>query len=325
VLLPEWNFIDLRKLLEELLEKNLIGENYKKILSDNLELVCEIVENNPRELKRFITSYIVASEIHHSFNEKIIPQELLLLQALNIRWGNFYQILVGCTDEVRKKIFEYSEMEKEQRLLSLKTSAELSTDNRSIEEHLGEKPDPDFLQAKLLLQHFRLEDELWVFLRKYKDEFSKIQEWEIYRRAAGSEKEVYRRGYESARKLPIPTDEAGLLISLDYMRESALSLRDHLLRIAKSRGNDKAFSRQAEVSLERLDATLDNLERIPVNLMFMELDHVRELRDDLRTLWRTAHPDVDMNDVGELAFRQFVARINHLITGLMIHSYQPHN
>jgi hypothetical protein len=80
-----------------------------------------------------------------------------------------------------------------------------------------------------------------------------------------------------------------------------------------------------QISLEKIDATTDNLDKAPSHLMFTEMDHVIQMRDDVRKFWRTAQPNVDLEDSGELAFRQFIARTNHLLGGLTVQSMQPHS
>jgi hypothetical protein len=77
--------------------------NILKIIGENTKLISEVVENNPREVKRFINNYIVAYEIYSSNNKQINPIHLLLVQALNVRWNSFYRIIIRFDDNFAMK------------------------------------------------------------------------------------------------------------------------------------------------------------------------------------------------------------------------------
>jgi hypothetical protein len=323
VMLPEWNVRDVGILLDDLLKQNLIGEKYRNIIKNNSELVCEIVENNPRELKRFITTYVVASEIHQSYNQKIDPKQLLLIQALNVRWNRFYQVFVRCPKEVRNEIFKYVEMGSDQRKRILKTLQEFSTQSThsNMESEKIEVSYP--LQAKLIFQNFSQDDELWTFLERYKADLSRVQNWEVYRRAAGSEREVYQRALETARELPTPTDLEKISIALDNMRESSSKFSAILSTIANLMENNPTLSTEIHAFTKRLEVTLTNLKRTPSHVMFTHINDVIQTREDARKIVRLIRSNMNLDEEGieELAFREFVTLINHLITGLTIQMY----
>jgi hypothetical protein len=176
------------------LEKGIIHDKYKGTLENNVDLISAAIENNPREIKRFINNYIVAYEIHSSNKDKKIdPIHLLLVQAINVRWNNFYQLLVGSSKESRKEIFdeikEYKDMQPDKRILQLesdKTEEGFSPENKRI------------------LKDFRLEEELWKFLKAIYDVMLQITDWETYRRAAESVKEpsIEEIPIEALRNMP---------------------------------------------------------------------------------------------------------------------------
>jgi hypothetical protein len=174
IILPEWNTVDVGRLITDFLDKNLINEKYKYIINNNSRLISEVVENNPREVKRFINNFIVAYEINSSSKE-IDATQLLLVQALNVRWGSFYRILVRSTKEFRNEIAKYTEMDTDRRIDRLES----------------DEPEEGFSkQTKLILREFRLERELWDFLKKYKDTILGIKDWKTLEAAAESVREI---------------------------------------------------------------------------------------------------------------------------------------
>ena len=167
IILPEWNVKDIGTLINDLLKNNLINNDYQDIIRKNTKLISEVVENNPREVKRFINNCIVASEIHSS-NKKVGPIHFLLVQAINIRWSNFYQVIVGSSKQFRQEVKKYVQMQSDKRI------AQLESDK--TEE--GFSP-----EIKRILRDFKVEDELWKFLMDHIDALLQIKDWGIYRRA----------------------------------------------------------------------------------------------------------------------------------------------
>ena len=107
-MVPEWDSSDMEKLIEEvLLEK--LNDRYSKIIKENIGFISLASERNPRELKRFINNFIVSNEIFCG-NKEINPQVLLAIQALKVRWLNFYRNLTG-NIEFRKAVEKYTGMD----------------------------------------------------------------------------------------------------------------------------------------------------------------------------------------------------------------------
>ena len=81
---PIWN----KKDIKEIIQKNLASKLDKKhstLIKENKILISTAVENNPRELKRFINRIILAKELAAK-NESIVVKELLVSEALSNRW-----------------------------------------------------------------------------------------------------------------------------------------------------------------------------------------------------------------------------------------------
>jgi predicted KAP-like P-loop ATPase len=87
ITIPEWNDVDIKELIHNLSTK--LDDKYKEIIEKNMEVIASAVEFNPREVKRFINNFIVAHEVY-SNNNKVKAKELLVVQALKVRWNTFY-------------------------------------------------------------------------------------------------------------------------------------------------------------------------------------------------------------------------------------------
>jgi KAP family P-loop domain len=89
LILPEWSIDDLEQFIEKVLAVKL-DEPYSKIVTENKSLIASAVELNPREAKYFINNFIISYEI---FKNNLKPKELLIIQALKLRWYTFYHIM----------------------------------------------------------------------------------------------------------------------------------------------------------------------------------------------------------------------------------------
>ena len=99
--IPEWREDELVEYADKAMEK--LGEPYKTIFSDLKELVIKGLEKNPREVKRFINSYIVTQEVFKK--DKLNDKILLLLQIFQFRWPTFYDRIFDFRDEKHLKEF----------------------------------------------------------------------------------------------------------------------------------------------------------------------------------------------------------------------------
>jgi hypothetical protein len=174
IMVPEWNSFDIGNLIENVL-LNKLDERYSKIIKDNKDLIAIASEANPREVKRFINNFIVSNEIF-SINSEVHPQQLLAIQALKVRWLNFYhEITSSGDDEFRNALKEYADMNYRDRLLKLRELKSKQQDEKNANREF----------EKRLLD---IEPELWKFLDNAKEIIFEIKNWEIYRRAAESTK-----------------------------------------------------------------------------------------------------------------------------------------
>ena len=90
--IPSWQERDVEAFLDVIL-KSYKHKKYKKIFQDHKNLVLQAVENNPREVKRFLNHFIIAYDIYGK--EKGIEEaKLLAVQAIRLRWNWFLDMLL---------------------------------------------------------------------------------------------------------------------------------------------------------------------------------------------------------------------------------------
>ena len=168
--LSEWNDTDVKQLLQNFLDGNVIDKTYHDIIKENLDLISKAVEFNPREVKRFLNNFIVAYEIF-SKGKDIELKDLLVIQAIQVRWNSFYHLLVKYVEVFSAEIKKYIDIPNEERIKKIES------------EDKDEKFDDNF---KLILRNYKSNTDLWEFLRKQGDAIFKIKDWASYRRAVES-------------------------------------------------------------------------------------------------------------------------------------------
>jgi len=157
ITLPKWDNKDIIELMEYFGYKNLIHERVRGDIDQNLISIA--VENNPRELKRFLNNFIVAFEIFHPI-KNFKAKELLLIQAIQLRWNRFYNLLMTSGDKkFREKLKKYAQMDEDRRLKALESD--------EVKEYEAEEN--DVLRTRKLLRDYKTDLELWNFLTKYSD------------------------------------------------------------------------------------------------------------------------------------------------------------
>jgi hypothetical protein len=87
--IPDWRDEELEEYVGYLTEE--LEDPYKKLFSEMKQLVVDGLENNPREIKRFINSYIATQEVFKKDN--LDPYLLLLLKIFQFKWPAFYNAI----------------------------------------------------------------------------------------------------------------------------------------------------------------------------------------------------------------------------------------
>jgi GTPase SAR1 family protein len=170
ITLPKWDNKDIVELVKDLLDKGIVDNKYKEIINKNIEIISKAIEHSPREIKRFLNNFIVAYEIF-SNTPNFKAEELLVLQAIQLRWNSLYNILIKSDNNFREELRKYSQMGEEERFANL--------DSNEIEE--GKK---DYgIKIRKTIRNFKEDAELWNFFAKNIYILDNIHDWNIYRRA----------------------------------------------------------------------------------------------------------------------------------------------
>ena len=160
ITIPEWNDEDINALAEKLSKS--LDEPYSSLVKEK-DFIASIVEPNPRETKRFINSFILAHEIFAG--PDIEPKELMIVQALKMRWNDFYGTF--STDEsFRNYINELA-----------------GSDVTDVVKQIRGKKEADREYHENMLLETG-DDDLWPFLERHKGVIFGIKNWDAYRRAA---------------------------------------------------------------------------------------------------------------------------------------------
>ena len=168
ITLPKWSNQDIVNLVKDLVKKGMIHDKFKEVVDKNIELISVAIDNNPREIKRFLNNFFVAHEIF-SGKKNFDAKELLLIQAIHLRWNKFYNILVKSDYSFFKGLDKYLKMDDETRL-------------KSLDLYEGKKDEGDMRVWKVL-RDFKTDSDLWNFLVQNSDTLKNVRDWNIYKRA----------------------------------------------------------------------------------------------------------------------------------------------
>ena len=87
-----------------MIKKEKINIKYEDIFNQrNIDLISEAIENNPREIKRFLNSFILAFEIFHK-KKNFNSNELLIIQVIQLRWNSFFNILINSEMIIKNRL-----------------------------------------------------------------------------------------------------------------------------------------------------------------------------------------------------------------------------
>ncbi len=103
--IPEWRDNELKDYVNAITGN--LETPYKDLFSEFNEIVIKGLDNNPREVKRFINSYIATQEVFKK--DELNKEILLLLQVFQFRWPAFYSILFDFYDGAGSNFNEFCE------------------------------------------------------------------------------------------------------------------------------------------------------------------------------------------------------------------------
>jgi uncharacterized protein YjbI with pentapeptide repeats len=276
ITLPKWSNQDIVNLVKDLVKKGMIHDKFKEVVDKNIELISVAIDNNPREIKRFLNNFFVAHEIFagkknieakeliFSGKKNFEAKELLLIQAIHLRWNKFYNILVKSDDSFFKGLDNYLKMDDETRSKSL--------------DLYEEKKDEDDMRVWKVLRDFKTDSDLWNFLVQNSDTLRNVRDWNIYKRAiemAVEPTNIHKKtvNYDAVKLLQSGkvnefNDKRAIEFKILSMREA--DLRDADLRDADLRDADLRDADLRDADLR--DADLRDADLMGANLSGSDLD-----------------------------------------------------
>jgi hypothetical protein len=214
------------------------------MIKENKEIISTVVEPVPREIKRFINSFLISYRIY-STGSTIKPKELLIIQAIKFRWYYFYKDL--SSDEAFRKIikhllkfdfrkisllFDEKEFEKYNKETEEKLKKEIDERKSNIEQRIRAFDDNSIIQvgatskdaleiqlknteAEVREKHgkdfFTIRDSVHILKREYKSALEALDAelWSILKTEEDTifkirDWEVYRRATEISKEIPRP-------------------------------------------------------------------------------------------------------------------------
>ena len=60
ITLPKWSNQDIVNLVKDLVKKGMIHDKFKEVVDKNMRLISVAMDNNPREIKRFLNNFFIA-------------------------------------------------------------------------------------------------------------------------------------------------------------------------------------------------------------------------------------------------------------------------
>ena len=184
-------------------------------MKDNRELIELIVGLNPREVKRFINSFVIVLDA----NPGIKPINFLVHEALRKKWYNVYEYILESSSKSLFKNFLEKSHEDREKLMS--------------EAYERKEKDVELNDHEKILIAIKSDDKLYDFIAKYKKTILELEE---------EDAEKYHEAAESV-ELPMTTLDfyKELLAHLSMMHSIYLDQhvkKENLTDLLKTKGRD---------------------------------------------------------------------------------------
>jgi hypothetical protein len=128
--------------------------------------------------------------------------DLLVIQAIQLRWNSFYHLMVKLGSSLSNEIKKYVELSDEDRLKKLES----------------EDKDENFdYSLKLILRNYKSDLDLWNFLKQQSKVLLNIKDWSLYRRVAESTKDIPKIT-ETKKSAAVPGWPHAIRKELDILR-----------------------------------------------------------------------------------------------------------
>jgi len=168
--LTDWNAEEIEKLIDHLLEKDIIDDDYKPIIRENKKLIASSMEENPREIKRFLNNLIISYEVFSHVQQiteeakRKFLKQLLLVQILKSNWKLAYRSIMDSEGAVLLKLKDY-----------------IPLDNAKAEQLLKEESTEQ--QLKIIFEQYKNDERLWNLFDENNYDMLVETPWKNFRRA----------------------------------------------------------------------------------------------------------------------------------------------
>jgi len=179
ITLSEWNEVEIGKLIDDLLLNKVIHADYQMIIQKYKRDIASVVQDNPRELKRFLNNLIITYEAYklvafeyEQVNE-VFLQQLLLVQILKSQWKDVYTSMSNSNGKILEGYDNYIPQNESDR-------AKLLSEDSPLDQRL-----------RSLLDKYKKEEKLWDFIGNNYTILTNIP-WDIFRRVTNFTSESYQ-------------------------------------------------------------------------------------------------------------------------------------
>jgi hypothetical protein len=182
--IPKWSPDSIINLMETNLLPQL-NDDYAKFLRQNARIISRVINENPRQLKRFINNVIIAFETFASKQkaDTWVVDEIFLAQIVKSEWAEFYdefsrekhfrefvKLILDTREGELKKFFTYIEQPKDEDPLIQKAERE-----RNLSKFMQRTGSLITKRQLEIISEFDFE--VWNFFTEFQDILFNIKKW----------------------------------------------------------------------------------------------------------------------------------------------------
>ena len=139
--IPIWEPKDIKDYLNMLIQQH-PDRIYQKIFNENLNLITNASEHNPREIKRYLNNFIL-SKYMNKYNSNLDDKKMLILSAIYMRWKWFLDAFFADLD-----------------LLKIKSLLTNKTSEHTYSKYVNESIEEKIMKDKSLVQFLQNEGQI---------------------------------------------------------------------------------------------------------------------------------------------------------------------
>ena len=199
-----------------------------KTKEDNYKMIADAIEANPRELKRFLNSLILAFNLYKKPGMQ--EENLLIIEALKSNWEDFFNEFIRSREETGSIIKQY-----------------LHEDFRKIKHTMISKKNSqnDEVLSPIEQILFEMSAPQWIFLQKIFEKLNKINDddWPLYLNATESIHEMDKTNDDDWKPYLRGKSIDDVKNTLDYLQTNEPLKRgdNRIITVPSSFGRKKKF------------------------------------------------------------------------------------